>query len=71
MGWRGTLLHELIHIRLSEHTQGDPHGPVFTRECNRIGAVLGLPPVAEGDSWAWPGGSVLRQLPEHEIELLG
>ncbi len=44
------LLHEMIHQwqqevsgQLDKHYHG--HGPAFRRECCRIGALLGLPPV--------------------------
>jgi hypothetical protein len=49
------LLHELVHsycafrLMLPEHSyQG--HGPVFARECNRIGAMLGLDRVRHSKS---------------------
>jgi hypothetical protein len=60
-GWVGVLLHEMVHVYLDlqgvdEYEHGTPayHGPRFTAECNRIGAVLGWPPVEEHDSGAWP-----------------
>lgn len=61
-GWRGILLHELIHAYLW-HTKTDQniggtimedHGREFTAECNRIGRALGLPEAQDSDSWAWP-----------------
>jgi hypothetical protein len=44
------LLHESVHQYCEEALhEGEAsykgHGPVFARECNRIGAALGLPPV--------------------------
>jgi hypothetical protein len=47
---RDVLLHEMIHAWQSEvadvHEKGyRGHGPKFAAECNRIGALLGLPPV--------------------------
>lgn len=44
------LLHELVHAYQHEILEDlEPgyrgHGPKFTAECNRIGALLGLPPV--------------------------
>lgn len=62
-GWRGVLLHELIHAYLFfmspevDELDADEvayHGPVFAAEANRIGATLGLPRVDESSSWAWP-----------------
>lgn len=47
------LLHEMIHqyhmelTGRTEETYGG-HGPAFRDECNRIGAVLGLPKVRAG-----------------------
>ena len=65
-GWRGVLLHECIHAWLElrygydfeadTSAESEHHGPVFTRECNRIGARLGLPPIDEDSSWSWPHG---------------
>jgi len=63
-GWRGLLLHELLHAwletwRVDEFDTGDvqDHGPVFTAEANRIGRLLGLPDVDESESWCWPGAA--------------
>lgn len=60
-GWQGVMLHEAIHLRLDmdgidEGHEGTVphHGPIFTAECNRIGAILGLEEVEIEDSWAWP-----------------
>ena len=43
------LLHEMIHVWQAETGNSEPgyqgHGPKFAAECNRIGAILGLPPV--------------------------
>lgn len=60
--WRAVLLHEMIHVWL--YLGGDQdewhlgtvahHGPSFTAQCNRVGRLMGLPPVVEEDSWAWP-----------------
>lgn len=44
------LLHEMVHAYMQE-IAGDleagyaGHGPLWTEQCNRIGALLGLPPV--------------------------
>ena len=63
-GWRGLLLHEMVHLAVDltnvdefDHGSVAWHGPVFTRECNRIGRVLGIPDTNEEDSWAWPWGA--------------
>lgn len=59
-GWRGVLLHELIHAQigpdLDEHedTKVEYHGPIFAAWCNTIGAQLGIPHVSVEDCWAWP-----------------
>lgn len=53
MTWRGTLLHEMIHIAVPEH-ENDFHGPLFTAECNRVGVLIGLEPVDVHDAWNWP-----------------
>jgi hypothetical protein len=44
------LLHEMVHhyhMEITENTEASfhGHGPAFRDECNRIGAVLRLPPV--------------------------
>lgn len=59
--WRGVLLHEMIHLLLDragvdeyEHGPVAWHGPKFAAECNRIGALLGLPHYDVDDVWAWP-----------------
>lgn len=43
------LLHEMIHVWQATTDNREPgyagHGPKFAAECNRIGALLGLPPV--------------------------
>lgn len=59
--WRGTLLHEMIHLFLDslgvdEFEAGEvpDHGPRFTAECNRIGALLGIPEYCDASSWYWP-----------------
>lgn len=66
--WQATLLHELIHAWL--HVAGDAdewhlgvvahHGPAFTAQCNRVGRVLGLPPVDVDESWVWPWSAMGR-----------
>lgn len=61
LGWRGTLLHEMIHIWLSEHDENDVHGAAFTRECNRIGRVLGLSDVDLDDAGRWPAHHLNRE----------
>lgn len=56
------LLHELVHAAVepyvgeTEYTDGRVpyHGPVFVSECNRVGALLGLPPVDPDDGCIWP-----------------
>lgn len=60
-GWRGVLLHEMVHLHLDqrgvdEWDSGEVayHGPRFTAECNRIGALLGLPEYGDEASWYWP-----------------
>lgn len=60
-GWRGTLLHEMVHLRLDsrgvdEFETGEvpDHGPRFTAECNRIGKLLGIPAYCDASSWYWP-----------------
>lgn len=67
-GWRGMLLHEMIHAHLALVDREDPinidasiseqHGPMFTKECNRIGATLRWPVVSVEASWAWPWGAL-------------
>lgn len=61
-GWRGVLLHEMVHAWL-ESSHGEPdhedtkvahHGPHFAAWCNAIGAELGLPETTIADCWAWP-----------------
>lgn len=63
VGWRGILLHEMIHVWLHYTRHEDypfpedhaaVHDAAFTRECNRIGRRLGLPEVSEEESWSWP-----------------
>jgi hypothetical protein len=50
--WLDVALHELVHAFCNE-ILGRPeaaekgHGRVFTRECNRVGQLLGLPPVGQ------------------------
>ena len=72
-GWRGILLHEMIHHALiarghartmpHDATNAEWHDAAFTREANRLGRRLGLPRVAQSDAWAWPwGGMVARDL---------
>lgn len=69
LGWRGTLLHELVHVFVGERDRdNDDHGPVFTRECNRIGRLLGLSDVLEGDSWKWPCHHLAVE--EHDANIL-
>ncbi len=61
-GWRGILLHEMVHAYLwhtardrnTDTTLSEDHGGPFVVECNRIGAKMGLPAVTDSDSWAWP-----------------
>ncbi len=60
-GWRGILLHEMVHVYLDFHDvdewQDGPvpwHGPRFVEEANRIGRELGLPEVTEETAWYWP-----------------
>lgn len=64
-GWRGILLHEMLHAWLfytvEAESDGDTdaaedHGEAFTEAANRIGAQLKLPLVTEHDSWSWPWG---------------
>jgi hypothetical protein len=69
------VLHEMVHLAMEQRGVREDgykgHGPVFTSECNRIGAMLGLPNVrskrrkGQGEEvlissqWpfcAWPGG---------------
>jgi hypothetical protein len=47
---RDVLLHEAVHLHVEEvigafEDRHRGHGPVFARECNRIGRQLSLPPV--------------------------
>jgi hypothetical protein len=59
-----TLLHEMIHVWQTETDNHEPgyagHGPKFAAECNRIGALLGLPEVGvkgrdgKPDCAQWP-----------------
>jgi hypothetical protein len=61
-GWRGILLHEMVHAylwhtakdRSTGGTVSEDHGHEFAAECNRIGREMGLPEVSDSDSWAWP-----------------
>jgi hypothetical protein len=60
-GWKGVLLHEMVHVYLDladldeyEHGQCAWHGPAFTRQCNRIAGILGLPSVDMDEAHAWP-----------------
>lgn len=51
--WRVTLVHELIHMAVPL-TDADHHGPLFTAEANRVGALLGLEECDLTESWYWP-----------------
>jgi hypothetical protein len=62
-GWRGVLVHEMIHADL--HLSGlDPalsgsdiaedHSEIFWARTRRIGRALDLPDCAEWEAWAWP-----------------
>jgi hypothetical protein len=51
--WRATLLHEMVHMAVPGD-EADHHGPVFTAECNRVGALIGIEHVEIEDSWCWP-----------------
>lgn len=71
--WEEVLLHELVHNYLDllypdtdeyDHGVVQYHGPVFRDECNRIGAVLGLPEVDEEHCWYWPMCVRLAEHPE-------
>ena len=62
-GWEGMLLHEMIHALLYfsqretevlNESLGEAHDERFARECNRIGAKLGIEPVTVGECWSWP-----------------
>jgi hypothetical protein len=63
-GWKGLLLHELIHAFLYHTHQEDhpakdatileDHSANFTREVNRIARALKMPEVDVSESWAWP-----------------
>ncbi len=53
MTWRSTLLHEMVHMAVPVD-ENDHHGPVFTAECNRVAAIIGLEPCDISDSWCWP-----------------
>ncbi len=52
-GWRASLVHEMVHVAIAEE-ENDDHGPLFTAECNRVGAILGVEPCEVWDSWNWP-----------------
>lgn len=51
--WRSTLLHEMVHIAVPTD-EADHHGPLFTAEANRVGALLGLDACEVSDAWNWP-----------------
>ena len=66
---KDTLLHEMIHLHLWKKTHD--HGARFTRQVNRIGRRMGLPPVSSSGrgrppSWCWP--ACVRGA-EHNAEL--
>lgn len=61
--WEEVLLHEMVHCYLDVMFPRDDeyalgvipfHGPMFTAEANRVGALLGLPEVDEEHAWSWP-----------------
>lgn len=52
-GWQATLVHELCHVAVPE-MEADHHGPLFTAEANRVGALLGVEFCHEDDAWCWP-----------------
>lgn len=54
MTWRGTVLHEMIHMIVGLDDENDYHGQLFTAECNRVGVQIGLEPVDVHDAWNWP-----------------
>ena len=75
-GWQGALLHEQIHA--SCYYKGGPdefalgespdHGPHFTAEANRVGALLGFPPVCVDLAWNWPECLDLDFWPEPAVD---
>lgn len=48
----GSLLHEMVHQYTFDEVA--EHGRRFTRQCNVIGARLGLAPVRKRDAPCWP-----------------
>lgn len=70
-GWRGVLLHEMIHIHLDikgvdevEWGEEPYHGPRFAAECNRIGRLLGIPEYHDEECYQWPDEHLMEGLPE-------
>lgn len=60
VGWRGVLLHEMVHASIWQR-EGDfgeepdgGHGADFERECARIGRAIGLPDAGEDEACYWP-----------------
>lgn len=64
-GWKGVLLHEMVHAWLYWGDREDAeeggtilegHDVEFARECNRIARALGMPETSVEESWSWPWG---------------
>lgn len=69
--WWEVLLHEACHAYLDlfsvdeyEHGVVAYHGETFCAEVNRIGEMLGMPPVELDDCWYWPWAVHLDYSPE-------